>query len=67
MVKLQKRFAYTYKDKEHYKHQVTIPEEIVAKLGWKEGEELSQFVQDDKLVVLASPNHKAKSRTVKNK
>jgi hypothetical protein len=36
MVKLQKRFAYGYKDKEHYKHIITIPEEIIEQLGWKD-------------------------------
>jgi len=62
MVKLQKRFAYKYKDKEHYKHMLTIPEEIVEELGWKEGEELKQVVQEDRLVVLSSGNRKTKSR-----
>jgi bifunctional DNA-binding transcriptional regulator/antitoxin component of YhaV-PrlF toxin-antitoxin module len=51
LVKLQKRFAYKYKDKEHYKHVVTIPEDTVERLGWKEGEELEQSVEKDTLVI----------------
>ncbi len=55
MVKLQKRFAYKYKDKEgnqreHYKHVVTIPEEALGELGWREGEELEPSVSNDKLI-----------------
>jgi len=51
MVKLQRRFAYKYKDKEHYKYQMTIPEELVQKLQWKDGVELDQRIVDGKLVV----------------
>ena len=51
MVRLQKRFAYKYKDKEHYKHQVTISEEVLEKLGWQEGDELDLLPKDGKLVV----------------
>jgi bifunctional DNA-binding transcriptional regulator/antitoxin component of YhaV-PrlF toxin-antitoxin module len=51
MVKLQKRFAYTYKDKEHYKHQMTISEEVLEKLGWKEGTELDLLPKGDRLIV----------------
>lgn len=50
MVKLQRRFAYKYKDKEHYKHIVTIPDEAREKLGWKVGEELEISVIDSKLI-----------------
>jgi bifunctional DNA-binding transcriptional regulator/antitoxin component of YhaV-PrlF toxin-antitoxin module len=55
LVKLQKRFAYRYKGREgtktHYKYVITIPEEVVEELDWKEGTELEQKVQDRKLVV----------------
>jgi len=51
MVKLQKRFAYKYKDKEHYKHVITVPEEAVERLGWKEGQELEQILEKDALVI----------------
>jgi bifunctional DNA-binding transcriptional regulator/antitoxin component of YhaV-PrlF toxin-antitoxin module len=50
MVKLQKRFAYKYKDKEHYKHIITIPDEIVEQLGWKEVIEIEPKVQNNELV-----------------
>lgn len=55
MVKLQKRFAYRYKGKQgtkvHYKYIITIPEDVVDELDWKEGTELEPKVQDRKLVV----------------
>jgi bifunctional DNA-binding transcriptional regulator/antitoxin component of YhaV-PrlF toxin-antitoxin module len=51
LVRLQKRFAYKYKDKEHYKHMITIPEGTVERMGWKEGQELEQVVQDGALVI----------------
>ena len=51
MVRLQKRFAYKYKDRDHYKHVVTIPEETVEQLGWKEGEELEQIIEKGSLVI----------------
>jgi len=51
MVKLQKRFAYKYKDKEHYKHVVTIPEDKIHELGWKVGEELELSIVDSRLVL----------------
>ena len=50
MIKLQKRFAYKYKDKNHYKHIVTIPDEIIEQLGWKEGTEIEQTVKDNELI-----------------
>jgi bifunctional DNA-binding transcriptional regulator/antitoxin component of YhaV-PrlF toxin-antitoxin module len=51
LVRLQKHFAYRYKDKEHYKHVVTIPEETVEQLGWKEGDELEQTIEKDSLII----------------
>lgn len=55
MVRLQKRFAYSYKsregEKEHYKYQITVPEQLVQRLAWKDGAELDQEVVDGKLVV----------------
>lgn len=50
MVRLQKRFAYKYKNKNHYKHIVTIPDEIIETLGWREGTEIEQRVENDSLV-----------------
>lgn len=39
-VKLQRIFAYSYGDKAHYKYQLTIPEDIVERMGWKAGGQL---------------------------
>jgi hypothetical protein len=49
-VKLQKRFAYKYNDEDHFKHILTIPEELINELGWKHGQELEPYVKDGKLV-----------------
>ncbi len=57
MVKLQRRFAYRYKSKQgaktHYKYIVTNPEEVVEEPKWKEGTELKQRAQDQKLIAEA--------------
>lgn len=51
MVKLQRRFAYKYKDKDHYKHIVTIPEELMEQLGWDDKNiELEPSIDGKKLV-----------------
>jgi hypothetical protein len=50
IIRLQKRYAYTYNDTDHFKYVVTIPEEIVSELGWKEKQELEPKVEDNKLV-----------------
>jgi len=58
MVKLQKRFAYRYKakegDKVHYKHVITVPDEIVQKLGWSEGEDIEYEVKGGHLIAKQS-------------
>lgn len=54
MVKLQRRFAYKYKDREHFKHVVTIPEDYVDKLGWKEGDNLAFSVTNHRLTLAKS-------------
>jgi len=59
LVRLQKRFAYKYKDKEHYKHVVTVPEEAVKKLGWNEGDELQYEVKESKLVFTSTKRRKS--------
>lgn len=56
MAKLQKRFAYEYNTKKHYKHIVAIPEDLLKELGWKDGMDLEQKVEDNKLVF--TPNKK---------
>ena len=40
-MKLQRRFAYKYGDTKHYKYVVTIPEEVVEKMGWKAKDEVN--------------------------
>lgn len=49
--KLQKHLAYKYKDKQHFKHVVVIPEEAINELGWKGGQELELTVKDGRLIV----------------
>ncbi len=51
MVKLQKRYAYTYKGKDHYKHIVTIPEDVIVDLGWKSDMDLQPKVENNRLVL----------------
>jgi len=58
VVKLQKHKAYTYttesgEDIEHYKHTVTIPDDVVRELGWQTGVELRPEVKDSALVLRA--------------
>lgn len=53
MVKLQKRFAYKYKEKDHYKTVITVSEDVLDKLGWKEGIELEEVVRGDNLIIKA--------------
>ena len=50
-VKLQKHFAYTYKDKKHYKHVIIVPEEAIGKLGWQAGQELEIKINKGKMIV----------------
>lgn len=58
LVKLQKKFAYKYKDKEHYKHIVTIPDDVLEQLGWNEGAEIQQVVKNHQLIFkLADAKH----------
>ena len=44
-VKLQRHFAYKYKDKKHYKHVIVVPEEAISQLVWKAGQELNIEIQ----------------------
>ena len=50
-VKLQRHFAYRYKDKKHFKHVIIIPEEAINQLGWEAGQKLEIEVKNGKLVV----------------
>jgi hypothetical protein len=48
--KLQKQLAYKYKDKQHFKHVIVVPDEAINELGWKGGQELELTVKDRKLI-----------------
>lgn len=50
-MKLQKVVAYKYGDKVHYKYIITIPEESISELGWKEGSELKDSIKNGSLVI----------------
>lgn len=50
-MKLQKVVAYKYGDKTQYKYIITIPEERVQELGWKEGSELKDSARGKSLVI----------------
>jgi hypothetical protein len=51
LVKLQKRFAYKYKNKNHYKHIVTVPDVYISKLGWKDGIDIELKIHKNELVL----------------
>jgi len=51
LVKLQRRFAYKYKHKNHYKHIITVPIKYVSKLGWKDGTDVELKIRKDELVL----------------
>lgn len=57
MPKLQKHFAYKYKDQEHYKHVIVIPEETIKKLGWEAGIELQPTIDNN--VLQLTPQRKS--------
>jgi bifunctional DNA-binding transcriptional regulator/antitoxin component of YhaV-PrlF toxin-antitoxin module len=50
-MKLQKVFAYRYGDKVRYKYLITLPEDVVIKLGWKPGGELKEFIDGKNLIL----------------
>lgn len=54
-MKLQKQFAYKYKEKEYFKHMLTIPGDTLRELGWKPGVNLEQVVDNGKLVIKPCP------------
>jgi bifunctional DNA-binding transcriptional regulator/antitoxin component of YhaV-PrlF toxin-antitoxin module len=51
LVKLQKRFAYKYKEKDHYKYIVTIPSDTMEQLDWKPEIDLSVTVSNESIVI----------------
>ena len=40
-----------YKGKEYRKFWVIIPQKIIEKLGWKEGQDLEAEIKRDKLII----------------
>lgn len=50
-MKLQKQVAYRYKDKLHYKYVIIVPEDLVAELKWKDGQELKPSIDGNKLLI----------------
>lgn len=63
MVKLQKQLAYKYKEKDHFKHLVIIPEEALEKIGWKPGEELEWTVSGNSLVLKSTTSGTSQDQT----
>jgi antitoxin component of MazEF toxin-antitoxin module len=58
--KLQKQVAYKYKDKQHFKHVIVIPDEAITELGWSGGQDLELTIKDNKLIVeLGETNKKS--------
>ncbi len=51
--KLQKQLAYKYKQKNVYKHVIVVPDDSIAELGWKGGQELELCAKNGKLVIEA--------------
>ena len=49
--KLQRQLAYKYKDKQHFKHVIVVPEEAVHELGWKGGQELELSIKNGRLII----------------
>lgn len=49
--KLQKQLAYKYKDKQHFKHVIVIPDDAITELGWKGGQELELTVKEGQLII----------------
>ncbi len=50
-MRIQKHLAYRYKNKEHYKHVLVIPEKAVETLGWQSGMELDDEVKGRTLLL----------------
>lgn len=56
MVRLQRQFAYKYKGKDHFRHVVTIPDEVIQELGWKHGTNLELKADEDVLTFRVKKN-----------
>jgi len=50
-MKIQRNIAYKYKNKEHYKHVVVIPNSVIKELGWDSNTELRPVIQGSDLML----------------
>jgi len=50
-MKLQKRFSRKLGTKIYNKWIITIPPEKIKNLGWKQGEELEDVIESNKLIL----------------
>jgi AbrB family looped-hinge helix DNA binding protein len=50
-MKLLSQISRQYKDKKYHKHWIVIPNDIVEKLEWDEGDELKAEVKNEKLII----------------
>jgi len=48
---LQGQKSREYKGKEYHKYWIVLPNKIIEKLKWKQGDELEAETKDDKLVI----------------
>jgi hypothetical protein len=48
---LQKHLAYKYKDKQHFKHVIVIPDDAITELGWQGGQELELLIKKGQLII----------------
>ena len=58
-IALQKQMSSKYKGKLYHKFVVVLPNELIDKLGWKAGQELTQEVQGKSLILKPQPRNSA--------
>ena len=59
--RLQKQKAYKYKDKQHFKHVIVVPEEAVNELNWQGVQELDLNIKNGRLIVEAKNENEGKT------
>jgi len=62
---LQKQLAYKYKDKQHFKHVIVVPDEAINELGWKGGQELDLKVRGGQLIATLKKENGEKGEGVR--
>jgi hypothetical protein len=60
-VRLQKQKAYKYKDKQHFKHVIVVPEEAVNELNWQGVQELELNIKNGRLIAEAKTENEGKN------